>query len=185
MKSNQHKKGALAGIVFLFSVFAIIFMLIFFYIWVQKNISAGEERQAEIVASEIEMRAFFSELIQEKGTEIIKDNDKAEEAIEKFAEQKFPIKGGYYASCSTTGLLKECHLTAELHETLATVTQWGMYISAAAIPLTFGATTMPTLALVAFKHFANKDIKSAEYGTYLPANQKATEFKLKISVEYA
>lgn len=189
MKLSQHKKAAtqLRGLKFLFAVMGIVFILLIFYVWVQKNVSHAAKQEAEITASEIELRTFYSDLIRTQGTEIAqKSSGDVENIIDKFAENYISVpNGGYSTDCTTTGIDKECTLTITLHETLATVSQWGMYMSIASTVTTLGMTYPITIAMVALKLIANDAIKVVEQEAYLPIQNNAMKFKLKTRVEFA
>ncbi|GEM_PF-5856231 len=189
MKLSQHKKAAtqLRGLKFLFAIIGIAFILIVFYVWVQKNVSSHAKQEAEITASEVELRAFYSQLINNHGTEIAqKSSGDVENIIDKYAHNYIGIPtGGYSTSCTTKGIDKDCVLTITLHETLATVTQWTMYASILTLPFNLGMTYPATAALVALKLILNNAIKVVEQEAYLPIKGNAMNFKLKTRVEYA
>ncbi|MBW2970049.1 hypothetical protein KY319_02905, partial [Candidatus Woesearchaeota archaeon] len=118
---KQKRKAQVGGIIFIFVVFGLIFLFVFFYMWMEKNMTRHAEKQAEIVASDVELIAFYSELIQKHGIELAqKDNSGTEDVIEKFAEQYLGVNASYSADCSKTGDDKECKLTISLHATLGT-----------------------------------------------------------------
>lgn len=188
MQFNQHKKAAtqLRGLKFVFALFGVVFMILMFYIWVQKNITAQAKTQAEITSSEIELRIFFSELIRKHGIEIAKEEPgKTAEIIAGFAKKHANIdKGGYTASCSKKGTDKECTLTITLHDVLGAIVDWTLFASGAALIPSLPIAIVATPLLVALKQVVVGNLKEVFHETYLPLYpNQATHFKLNILVK--
>ena len=192
MSLNQNKKGAtqLRGLKFIFALFGIAFMLILFYVWMQKNITVQAKSQAETAASEIELRIMFSDFIRTHGIDISsKTPIELQTILQKFSEKQISIdKGGYTAECSQKGLDKECELTIKLHENLGEILDWSLFgagalaLASVALPITAPALGI----LVVIKLIADKDLKNVEQETYLPVKgNKAMVFRLKTLVEFA
>jgi len=181
-------RKAQAGITLVLCSIVIIFILFFFYIWVQRIVVAHSKTAAEEISSQVEMQVFFSELAEKHGIEIAnKNTDDVEDIIEKFAEKHVALtKGGYDASCSESGTDKECDLTIKLHEKLSTVLNWGLAGGGAMTVATMGAAAPVTTVMVALKLLAIKDILSTEHDAYLPTSTgKVMKFKLTVEVEFA
>ncbi len=124
MKLNH--KAAFWGFNYILAVFGIAFMLIIFYVSVQDDVKDSSKEQAEKLSSDVELHAFFSDLIHQYGIQIASGD--AEGIIERYAAKTLP-KGGYDADCTTKGTDKECTLTITLHETLSKILEWSMYAS--------------------------------------------------------
>src|SRR3990172_6857747 len=106
MKLNQHKKAASTEMIFLVSLFGIVILLSVFYVWVQKNVTEETKNRADSIASDVERRIFFSELIHTHGIEIANKNDnEVKTIIENFGKNYATIeKGAYEATCTTAGI---------------------------------------------------------------------------------
>jgi len=181
-------RKAQSGITLVLCSIVIIFILFFFYIWVQRIVVAHSKTAAEEIASQVEMQVFFSELVEKQGIDIAnKNTDDVEDIIEKFAEKYVALtKGGYDASCSESGIDKECDLTIKLHETLSTVLNWGLAGGGALTLATAGGAAPVTTVMVALKLLAMKDILSTVHDAYLPTSTgKTMKFKLTVEVEFA
>jgi hypothetical protein len=189
MKLSQHKKAgtALKGLKFLFAAFFIIFILIVFYVGVQKNISKKSVKQAEITTADLALKTFNSELIKKHGIKLAsQDEDEAEDTIEEFAKNYVTLKGGFSADCDEENNDKECELTIKLEEGLSTVLDWSLFVSAAASVAAVPFAAPVTVTLVAIKLIAQQDLKDIVYESYLPEKPgEARKFTLKILVEYA
>ncbi len=174
----RNKKGIMRGITYIFSVFGIAFMLIIFYVWVQKDITGAAKEQAEIAASETELRIFFSELIKTHGDTIPISSDD-EQIIEQFARKQTTIdKGDYDADCSTEGIDKACTLTITLHETLSTALDWSYFVPGIGPTIWAGNMMVKLIGL--------NIIQETEQTAYLPVKpDKATRFTLTTKVRFA
>jgi hypothetical protein len=177
----NRKKGATAlrGLKFIIAVFGIVIMLTFFYVWVQQNVSKQSKEQAETVASEVEFRAFFSELVSSQGIQIAnEDESDVEDAIEKFAIYRANVeKGDYDASCDKTNEDKECTLEITINPNVSAVWTATFFTGIAAY-------TLP--AYVLMKLIGLDVIKENIQETYLPVKGgKIMKFKLTTTVEMA
>jgi len=177
MKQN-HKKANLWGLNFIIAVFGIAFMLIIFYVWVQNNVSAMAEKEAEKLGATTELRVFFSELIKTHGIEIAsKDKREVETIIENYGKGYVSIpKGGYAAVCNFVDQNRECMLEITISETLSFIWKASFFV------LPVGGVTLAAYAMM--KAIGIDILEQTEQTALLPAQpNKAIKFTLKTTVE--
>ena len=160
----------------LISVGLVLFILFaLFYAGVKTNISKGEKMTAEIVQSDVELRAFFSQLTQEKGKEIAESDGTAAKAIQEFAKKGISIpRGSYSASCVTKNNDRQCSLTVTLDTTLETILGY-TYFTPVVGQVVYGYW-------VALKYIGLGEMKSTVEETYLPTKKGIMNFKLTTMV---
>ncbi len=169
MKLNH--KAAIWGLNYIIAVFGIAFMLIIFYVSVQDKVKNSSQEQAEKLSSDIELHAFFSDLIHQHGIQVASGD--AEGIIQRYAEKTLP-KGSYDADCTTKGTDKECTLTITLYETLSKILEWSMY-------------TNPVAPIWVMVKLAGLDsLTKTTHEAYLPVKPgTAMRFSLTTKVKFA